>query len=91
MSDSFLLNFMTQAAEAKVHLLYLKHLYNTVELVDTPPEWPNCCNIATENIESNLNVVLISAANYLQRQNKVAIKIAQMPNCIFIKMENSNA
>jgi hypothetical protein len=80
------------SASTSTHLAYLKELYNSVEIIDKEPDWKNCFNISlNENIEKQLEIILNTAAGYLYHHNKVAIKIAQMPNVIFIKTENQNA
>lgn len=78
------------SASTKIHLAYLKELYNSVELIVKEPEWENCFHVSADDIENNLDVVLSIAAGYLQHHNKVAIKIAQMPNALFIKTNQGN-
>lgn len=92
MSDSLLLKVTAQMVEIKLHLAYLKELYNSSETVLVPPDWRNCFSIAIEDsIKDNLEVILNTAANYLQNHNKIATKIVETKNAIFVKTENNNA
>lgn len=78
-------------AGEKVHLAYLKQLYNSVKIVDENfvPEWGNCFNIAFADkmVEDDLAVILNTAAAYLQHHGKIAIELAQSNNAIFIKTQ----
>ena len=89
MSDE--LKIHTQIIEKRIHLAYLKELYNSVELVDKEPNWLNCISLTIDKIENELIPILSIAADYLQQKNKIATKIAQTSNVIFIKMEKNNA
>lgn len=73
----------------RVHLQYLKYLYNEVEIVneDFEPDWLNCFNIMLpeNNIENELEVILNTVASYLTHHNAIALKLAHNKNMLFVK------
>lgn len=72
-----------------VHIKYLKHLYNEVQIVDDDfvPDWPNCFNIMLpdDKIEDKLDVLLNTVAGYLQHHGKIALQMSQSKNVLYIR------
>lgn len=76
-----LLEVSKRNASAKIHLTYLKHLYNSIEIIDAVDQLPANRSFVSCSI-GDLQITFLMLAEMLVLENLTAIKMYQTNSLI---------